>query len=69
MGQRKREREGGGQKGSRTRDEGKSRKAEKGMRSLVVRALARQHIAVHPVRSLIIFPVAAEGKVAAARCY
>jgi hypothetical protein len=38
-------------------------KAGKGMRSLRARAL------VHPVRSLIIFPVAARGKVAAAGCY
>jgi len=38
-------------------------KAGKGTRSLRARAL------VHPVRSLIIFPVAAGGKVAAAGCY
>lgn len=30
---------------------------------------ARQHTRVYSVRSLIIFPVAAEGKVAAAGCY
>lgn len=52
VGQRKRERqnervrkrEKDRQKERRTRDEGKSRRAEKGMRSVVVRVLARQHI-------------------------
>lgn len=49
------------------RDEGKSRKAGKGMRSLAARAFASANTFTHLVRSLIIFPVAAEGKVAAAQ--
>lgn len=54
------------------REETEKREGERNSRagkgtSLGVRALARQHTRAL-VRSLIIFPVAAEGKVAAAGC-
>lgn len=55
-----------GKKQRREREGERNPRAGKGT-SLGVRALARQHTRAL-VRSLIIFPVAAEGKVAAAGC-